>query len=62
MTRMKQIYADSLIMDALCICHVELVETSHVVHEKVLCETPRLTPGVTDTSVDICHISVICVP
>ena len=25
-------------MDALCICHVELVETSHVVHEKVLCE------------------------
>ena len=45
-------------MDALCICHVELVETSHVVHEKVLCDTL----GVTDTSVDICHISVICVP
>ena len=57
MTLMEQIYADSFIMDAFC-----LVETSHVAHEKVLCETPRLTLGVTDTSVDICHICVICVP
>ena len=62
MTLMEQIYADSFIMDAFCICHVALVETSHVAHEKVLCETPRLTLGVTDTSVDICHICVICVP
>ena len=41
MTQIRQIYTDFYDV----ICHVELVETSHVTHEEVLHETLRLRSG-----------------